>query len=187
MLKKEEKIFRKCEHPGCEAEGEFRAPKDRQLKDYYWFCLKHVSEYNKMWNYYDGMTQEEIERENKLDETWHSPSWKFGISLDKLASQGKLEDPFEIYDKFLRKRPGNHTNNSNFVNVPKLSLEELEALKFFEIEFPYTKIQLKSKYKILVKKYHPDLNAGSKNAEEMFKKVVENYSILLKKIEKNRI
>ena len=36
----------KCDHPGCNKRGEYRAPKDRKLKEYYWFCLEHVQEYN---------------------------------------------------------------------------------------------------------------------------------------------
>ena len=45
----------KCDHPGCLEKGEYKAPKDRKLKEYYWFCLKHVQEYNQKWNYYDGI------------------------------------------------------------------------------------------------------------------------------------
>ena len=151
MIKEQKKFFRKCDHPDCELEGEYRAPKNRNLTEYYWFCLKHVSEYNKAWNFYDGMSQEEIERENKLDETWHSPSWKFGINLENLA----------------------------------LTTKEWEALGILELQFPLTEVQLKTKYKQLVKKYHPDLNGGSKQAEEMFKKVAESYRVLLKKIQKS--
>ena len=51
----------KCDHPGCEKAGEYRAPKDRNLKDYYWFCLEHVQEYNAQWNYYAGEIPEEDE------------------------------------------------------------------------------------------------------------------------------
>ena len=50
-----ENVVHKCDFPGCAEKGEYRAPKDRKLKDYYWFCLKHVQEYNSKWNYYgDG-------------------------------------------------------------------------------------------------------------------------------------
>ena len=185
MIKETKKIFRKCEYPGCECEGEYRAPKNRKLDDYYWFCLKHVSEYNKSWNFYDGMTQEEIERENKLDETWHSPSWKFGINLENLAKEGRLEDPFDIYNTYMRRTGGARNSNKHYGNIQSaLTIKELEAVKFLDIKFPFTETQLKSRYKILVKKYHPDLNDGSKQAEEMFKKVAESYRILLKKIKK---
>lgn len=186
MLKDSAKIFRKCEHPNCECEGEYRAPKNRELKEYYWFCLKHVSEYNKSWNFYDGMSQEEIELENKLDETWHSPSWKFGVSLDNLAKQGKLNDPFEIYNTYMKRKPNIKNSQSKISLQSALTVRELEAVQVFEICFPYTENQLKKRYKILVKKYHPDLNQGSKKAEEMFKKISECYRILLKKISKNK-
>ncbi len=184
MINEKKYNIRKCDHPNCELEGEYRAPKNRNLDDYYWFCLKHVSEYNKSWNYYDGMSQDEIERENKLDETWHSPSWKFGVSLDNLLKQGKLEDPFEIYNTYMKKKSNkNFQTNKNYISA--LTVQELEAIKVMEISFPYTEIQLKSRYKILVKKYHPDLNGGSKKAEEMFKKISESYRVLLKKIQKH--
>ena len=51
-----------CDHPGCKEAGEYRAPKDRSLKSYYWFCLKHVQEYNAKWNYYEGLDPEEEEK-----------------------------------------------------------------------------------------------------------------------------
>ena len=181
---KEQKIFRKCDHPGCKSEGEYRAPKDRNLTEYYWFCLKHVSEYNKSWNFYDGMSQEEIERENKLDETWHSPSWKFGINLENLAKEGKLDDPFEIYNTYMRRVGGAINKNKKEYLQSAFTTKEWEALGMLELKFPFTETQLKSRYKTLVKKYHPDLNGGSKQAEEMFKKIAESYRILLKKIKK---
>ena len=185
MIKEQKKVFRKCDHPGCELEGEYRAPKNRNLTEYYWFCLKHVSEYNKSWNFYDGMSQEEIERENKLDETWHSPSWKFGINLETLAKEGRLEDPFEIYNNYMRKVGGARNRTKIYGNAKSaLTTKEWEALGILELKFPLTEAQLKTRYKKLVKKYHPDLNGGSKQAEEMFKKVAESYRILLKKIQK---
>src|SRR5258706_138681 len=50
-----------CDHPGCEAGGNFRAPKSRlELHDYRWFCLEHVRAYNLAWNYYAGMSQTEV-------------------------------------------------------------------------------------------------------------------------------
>ncbi|MFR0737520.1 MAG: hypothetical protein ACLSHR_11630 [Oscillospiraceae bacterium] len=55
-----EGMERKCDHPGYEKAGEYRAPKDRKLKDY-WFCLEHVQEYNAQWNYYAGEIPEEDE------------------------------------------------------------------------------------------------------------------------------
>ena len=54
-----------CDHPGCTEKGEYRAPKNRRLKEYYWFCLKHVQEYNAKWNYYEGEGLEDEAEEAK--------------------------------------------------------------------------------------------------------------------------
>ena len=70
---------RPCDHPGCEAGGDFRAPKSRlELDRYYWFCLEHVRAYNVAWNYYAGMSDSEIEAEIRRDTVWQRPSWKLG-------------------------------------------------------------------------------------------------------------
>lgn len=175
---KDNKFTRKCDHPDCEKAGEYRAPKNRNLDDYYWFCLEHVSEYNKSWNYYEGMSIEEIEAENKRDETWQAQTWKFGISLDKAFKAGKLDDPFEIYQKYMK--GGTYKDTSKHPTSP-LSKKEQDALRIFNLSYPFTKEELRKKYKILVKKHHPDLNAGSKEAEEKFKTISVAYSILIKK------
>ena len=58
-------VEHRCDYPGCTKKGEYRAPKDRKLKDYYWFCLEHVQEYNAKWNYYDGISTDEPEEDDK--------------------------------------------------------------------------------------------------------------------------
>ena len=108
------------------------------------------------------------------------------VSLDNLAKQGKLNDPFEIYNTYMKRKPNMKNSQSKTSLQSALTVRELEAVQVFEICFPYTENQLKKRYKILVKKYHPDLNQGSKKAEEMFKKISECYRILLKKISKNK-
>ncbi len=66
---------RLCDHPECGAAGDFRAPRSpRDLGHHYWFCLEHVRAYNASWNYFEGMSQEEIERYQAgtvLLDTWH--------------------------------------------------------------------------------------------------------------------
>ena len=55
-----EGIVHECDYPDCHEKGEYKAPKDKTLKEYYWFCLKHVQEYNARWNYYkDGVEEDE--------------------------------------------------------------------------------------------------------------------------------
>src|SRR3546814_20080544 len=72
---------RRCDHPGCPGTGEFRAPKSRdRLTDYFWFCLDHVREYNKSWNYYSGLSDNEVERMIRYDTVWQRPTWPMGVN-----------------------------------------------------------------------------------------------------------
>ena len=69
-----------CDMPTCSAAGEYRAPKGRErLNEYFWFCLEHVREYNKAWDYYAGMSEREIERHVRSDVTWQRPTWPMGF------------------------------------------------------------------------------------------------------------
>jgi hypothetical protein len=52
-----------CDMPGCQAHGEHRAPRDRSLKENYWFCFDHVKEYNAAWNFFSGMSDQEVEQQ----------------------------------------------------------------------------------------------------------------------------
>ena len=55
-----------CEWPDCAAEGEHRAPRSRDDMDSYrWFCLEHAREYNKGWNYFAGMSDDEVEADRR--------------------------------------------------------------------------------------------------------------------------
>ena len=61
----------KCDVVGCELIGKYRAPKSpKNVEEFNWFCLKHVKEYNKKWNYFEGHSQEELENQFKADSVW---------------------------------------------------------------------------------------------------------------------
>jgi hypothetical protein len=50
-----------CEWPGCKKPGGHRAPKGRGGQKAYWnYCLQHVREYNAKYNYFEGMSNEDI-------------------------------------------------------------------------------------------------------------------------------
>jgi len=165
------KTHRICDHKGCEKAGEFRAPKDRKLKDYYWFCQKHVAEYNKNWNFYKGMTIEEVEEENKKDTYGHRPTKRFGGRINPEMLRN-LDDPFSVFEKI---KIQNTSTNSPF----KPNSEEEKALLTIEIEWPFTGDDLKKRFKELVKKYHPDATGGDKKKEERFKKINHAYQVLV--------
>ena len=68
-----------CEWNNCKEVGKFKAPTEKDnIKNFQWLCKEHITLFNKNWNYFEGMTQHEIENFLKSDLTWHRPTQKFG-------------------------------------------------------------------------------------------------------------
>lgn len=160
---------RLCDHAGCQEAGEFRAPKKRDTpKDFYWFCLEHVKEYNKSWDYYQGMSSEEIERSRIDDVTWNRPTRKFHPNQWSRFERA-IKDHVQGYDEV-----------SAYERRNQLPDDCKQALGVMEMTFPFTQEELKAQYKKLVKKYHPDMNKGDKGSEEKFKKINHAHNVLRK-------
>lgn len=170
--------LRRCEAQGCACEAEFRAPKSRdRLRDYYWFCLEHVREYNRSWDYYAGMAAEEIEAHVRSDTTWNCPTWRLG---DRSATIGRGDRTYRVHDPFdlFGEEAGPAPNASQPAPKPRgLSTEE-KALILFDLVAPVTLQGVKKRYKELVKRHHPDANGGDKDAEERLKLINEAYATL---------
>jgi hypothetical protein len=179
--------IRGCDRPGCAAEGSYRAPRSRdRLNEYYWFCLDHVREYNASWNYYEGMSEEEVEASVRADVTWQRPTWPLGgrFGESRRASplgggfrywRAHIKDDFGFFDEGGEARPGGRDKPRR--EAPS---EEAEALAVMELEQPLTLVELKARYKFLVKQHHPDANGGDKAAEERLKVINRAYSTLKK-------
>ncbi len=153
-----------CDFPGCTEKGEYKAPKDRNLKSYYWFCLKHVQEYNAKWNYDAAdAAEEEIK-----------PKMHFGGFRSKIRYQFGYDfiDELGIEGSFSASKGKTHIyyTDKDRRNAEMMELD-LDGL---------TVDSLKKQYKKLVKKYHPDVNAGDKTCEEKFKKISTAYHELCK-------
>ena len=171
---------RVCDHPDCAAGGDFRAPKSRlHLRDYYWFCLEHVRAYNAAWNYYAGMSDNEIEAEIRSDTVWQRPTWRLGDRHGP-GYTARVRDAFGVFsagghgargDRRERERPDREAVRR------ALSAQE-QALAVFEIEPPFTPVRLKARYKALVKLHHPDAHGGDKAAEEKLKVINQAYATL---------
>lgn len=162
---------RRCDHPGCNAEGEYRAPVSRdRLSEYYWFCLDHVRAYNAAWDFYKGMNQDEIEDEIRRSTTWQRQTWPMGQKTSSRRFNFGIHDPFGVFDDDKEDAAQAKT---------KVQTPEEQAMRVMELDGPLTLAILKAKYKELVKRHHPDANGGDKNAEEKFKQVNQAYTTLL--------
>ncbi|HKT18108.1 MAG TPA: J domain-containing protein [Stellaceae bacterium] len=161
---------RGCDHPGCAASGDYRAPRSRTaLDDFYWFCLDHVRAYNAAWNFYAGMSSAEIEREIRHDTVWQRPSWPLGARIGTLY--GARWRGFGLFDL--------DEDAPREARAPKRPRSPQEkALALFNLAPPLTLAGLKSRYKELVKRHHPDTHGGDKAAEERLKEINQAYSTL---------
>lgn len=166
----EQPTVRCCDSPGCDAAGEYRAPKSReQLRDYYWFCLEHVRAYNSAWNYYSGMSEAEVEGQRRADTYWHRPTWPF--AGDRAASEA-TNDPFGLFEEEQAERQAQEERFN-------ASTPELAALAILDLSPPVTRQEIKNRYKELVKRHHPDANGGSRDAEERLKAINRAYDTLI--------
>jgi curved DNA-binding protein CbpA len=176
--------YKKCDSPKCNEKGEYRAPKSRvMLNEYFYFCLNHIKEYNKSWDFYKGMSVDQIENSMRNDTVWDRPSWPL---------KGNFKNVFDEFNEFVDdyiKNDGDKLNEDYFKNKlmdESLSHGESQAIKKLDLKIPITLEKIKKNYKKLVKIFHPDVNGNNKKAEEKFKQINESYTILLKKfIKKN--
>jgi len=171
---------RLCDHAGCIAGGDFRAPKSRlNLHDYYWFCLEHVRAYNSAWNYYAGMNDNEIEAEIRHDTVWQRPSWRLGDRHGPSYAD-RIRDHFGVFSGGLGNgRDRGRRSDERGPDAVRRALSAREqALAVFEIEPPFTPVRLKARYKQLVKLHHPDAHGGDKAAEEKLKIINQAYATL---------
>ena len=161
-----------CEWDNCNESGEFKAPleKDNSRK-YRWLCEKHIKLFNKNWNYFEGMRQSEIENFLKSDLTWHRPTQKFGSSDNffNILWNNTLNDKFNFF---------NQNEKINGLNSGNLSEKDKDAFNMLGLEFNVEWPLVQKKFKILVKKFHPDRNSGNKEFEDKIKKITMAYSHL---------
>lgn len=174
-------LTRDCDIRGCQHRGDYKAPKSRaDLKEYYWFCLDHVREYNQNWDFFKGMSQAEIEHSMSKTAVWDRPTWrstKAGYSEERIKKT--------VYEQFAQGESafqdfmsGDADEEKARVNVSSIPHPAVEALAVMGLKPPVDWDDVKACYKALAKRYHPDTNGSNKNAEEQLKKINLAYSIL---------
>ena len=169
--------LRCCAWPGCEAEGVYRAPRSRdRLREFQFLCLDHVREFNQRWNYFAGMRRDEIEAHQRADTTWHRPTWRFGGLPGGDAGGRPWHDAYGLFGD--EDGPGGAGRPRTPPPRPLTKAQQMMAV--LGIEEGFTLDELKSRYKALAKRHHPDLNGGDKAAEERLKSINEAYTYLRK-------
>ena len=160
-----------CDWNNCKEQGKYKAPVEKDnSKKYRLLCLEHVKEFNKNWNYFSGMNDNQIYNFIKSDLTWHKPTQSFTSS-----------------DNFFKVLWNNALNDSIFINKigkdqssNRLNFDHNDIKAFnilgLSVGLKWEKVQ--EKFKKLVKKFHPDMNAGNKKFEDKLKVITLAYTQL---------
>jgi hypothetical protein len=168
---------RACDVPDCPNQGEFRAPKSRSaLREFHWFCLEHVRAYNAAWDFYKNMSPDEIESELRADSSWQRPTWPLG----RLGGHSRMDEALEA--ELHAFAFGQRSKAAPQAGAPP---ELREALGVLELGWPVTLEDVKTRYKELAKRHHPDANHGDKGSEERLKVINLAYATLRGKLAAN--
>jgi len=172
-------IERTCAAEGCDEPAGYRAPKGRGKEgQYHWFCLDHVREYNKSYNYFAGMSDDDVIAWQRDAITGHRPTSPIGVRgagharAARAAFAGVIDDPLGLFghDGTTTTRPEQERR--------KPKGPERDALEVMGLQHDASKEAIKSRYKILVKRHHPDANQGDRSSEERLRNVINAYNVL---------
>ncbi len=141
-----------CDYVGCNETGPHPAPKSPGSRERWNFCKSHAAEYNRNWDFFAGMSDEEAKRHmhdtsQSADAFAHTKTFEWGGAVD--------ENGF--------------------------STTEQAAFDTLELESDASQTEIKSQYRKLAKQFHPDANPGDPEAAERFYKIQTAYDLLREK------
>ncbi|TCT08039.1 J domain-containing protein [Aquabacter spiritensis] len=163
-----------CQWPGCDRDGTHRAPKGRHAEgEYFTYCLDHVRLYNQSYNYFAGMSDDAVYAYQKDALTGHRPTWRMGMRGAGDPGAGPLRDPFGFSEELGAAQGFEPQPESRAIRAT-----ERRALEMLGLELSANAVEIKAKFKELVKRHHPDANGGDRSAEERLKNVIQAYNTL---------
>jgi DnaJ domain len=174
-----------CDWPGCAASASHRAPKGRLREGEYWrFCLDHVREYNHSYNYFSGMSDDAVARFQKDAITGHRPTWKMGTD----GRRGALgPDPTQVYpghgaadpfNVFAEVGGASRARAEPARETRMVRNAERKALDAMGLEGGAKAPEIKARFKLLVKRHHPDANGGDRTSEDKLREIIQAYNYL---------
>lgn len=174
----------RCVAPGCREAGEFRAPISSTRSpdgppQYRWLCLDHVREFNSGYNYFEGMSADQIMAAQTPTAGWETESRTFrpAGSADLPPRWADFKDPIDALGARFRQRMDEARREAA---DPRFTREEHRALQVLGLEGATDRSALRRRYSELVRKYHPDRNGGDRSHEARLGEVVAAYQLLRK-------
>ena len=134
------------------------------------------------------MSEKEVQNFQKDALTGHRPTWKTGANAwahgtssgaqsadpGTLGSmKGRANDPHSFFAWRAKRVAGADEE-------PQRYLKPLERKSLEKLHLPETatKAEIKSKFKELVKRHHPDANGGDKRSEDTLREIIQAYNHL---------
>lgn len=174
--KKPEPVTKMCEAPDCVGPGDCRVSKSpKNLTEYLWLCSRHARLHNESWDYFKGMDDGDIRKFREEALTGHRPTWPLGKRAAKArmgqSPLGSVNDSHAVFAE---------DDENGTVRRPERQLTRLQVIAMDTMQLPHnaTLIEIKARYKELVKRFHPDANGGDRGAEERLKQVIKAYGVL---------
>ncbi len=183
----------RCEWPGCDASGQYRAPRSaRQPNAYRWFCLDHVRQFNAEWNFFAEFSEEEFDAMLDAGRVWERPTWSLGRvprwalglhphSEGNAWARWGFTDPFEVLGQAATLNPGpngSHTRERGMLRR-RLTREERDAMDVLEVSYTVeSRSEVRARYRELILTLHPDMNGGENPEPERLARVLKAWQVL---------
>jgi len=139
---------RLCDRHGCDRPGDCPAPKSPNSRERWYFCADHAGEYNRNWDYFQGLDQEEREQRERDEQR---------------EANGYQSSAYHGWGG-----PGDGSR----------SRDELHALKALELEDHADFEAVKKSWRRLAKENHPDVKPGDAQAAIRFQTIQAAYEVL---------
>jgi hypothetical protein len=169
-----------CAIPGCAEPGEFRAPDPGGRRpgfdgpgQWRWLCLDHVREFNTGYNFFSGMTTDEIEAQQRPYAGWERETRAFSANPAPGPRWADFIDPLDAISGRFRGRAEPMRADGR-----PLSGADRKALDVLGLEPDSDRRALRSRYAELVRRYHPDRNGGDRSHEKALQDVIAAYTRL---------
>ena len=172
----------RCAIPGCCEPGEFRSPDPAGRRPGFdgpgawrWLCLDHVRAFNAGYNYFSGMSTDEIEAEQRPYAGWERETRAFTTNPNVGPRWADFADPLDAISA--RFRGGVHRDRMRADGRP-LSAGERTALAVLDLPIDADRRALRERYAERVRMYHPDRNGGDRSHEKALQDVIAAYTQL---------
>ncbi|HEX8572024.1 MAG TPA: J domain-containing protein [Allosphingosinicella sp.] len=169
-----------CAHPGCESPAEFRAPAGRGPSfdgpgEWRWLCLDHVREFNAGYNYFEGMSSDEIQAAHNPYGGWDRETRAFArMGGDGPPRWADFSDPLDAIGARFRRSAAEGPRRDG----RELSESDRKSLRVLGLGTDSDRRALRRRYADLLRRYHPDHNGGDRGHEKALQAVIEAYTQL---------